>query len=55
MNQPFRKCTAVLLLSSNRELVFERRDLIRPDLNKQYGLLCNPSTSVLCVILPVWG
>ena len=23
----------------------KRRDLIRPDLNKQYGSLCNPSTA----------
>ena len=37
---------AVLLLSSNRELVLKRRDLIRPDLNKQYASLCNPSTPV---------
>ena len=38
--------TAVLLLSANRELNLKRRDLIRPDLNKQYGPLCNPSTAV---------
>ena len=37
---------AVLLLSSNRELVLKRRDLIRPDLNNQYASLCNPSTPV---------
>ena len=37
---------AVLLLSSNRELSPKRRDLIRPDLNKQYASLCNPSTPV---------
>ena len=37
---------AVLLLSSNRELVLKRRDLIRPDLNRQYASLCNPSTPV---------
>ena len=37
---------AVLLLSSNRELILKRRDLIRPDLNKQYASLCNPSTPV---------
>ena len=37
---------AVLLLSSNRELSLKRRDLIRPDLNKQYASLCNPSTPV---------
>ena len=37
---------AVLLLSSNRELVLKRRDLIRPDSNEQYASLCNPSTSV---------
>ena len=29
-----------------RELDLKRRDLIRPDLNKQYALLCNPSTPV---------
>ena len=33
-------------MSSNRELVLKRRDLIRPDLNKQYASLCNPSTPV---------
>ena len=33
-------------LSSNRELALKRRDLIRPDLNKQYASLCNPSTPV---------
>ena len=38
--------TAVLLLSANRELNLKRRDLIRPDLNKQYASLCNPSTAV---------
>ena len=38
--------TAVQLLSANRELNLKRRDLIRPDLNKQYGPLCNPSTAV---------
>ena len=38
--------TAVLLLSANRELNLKRRDLIRPDLNKQYAPLCNPSTAV---------
>jgi len=37
---------AVLLLSSDRELVLKRRDLIRPNLNKQYASLCNPSTPV---------
>ncbi|CAH3155755.1 unnamed protein product [Porites lobata] len=37
--------TAVLLLSANRELNLKRRDLIRPDLNKQYAPLCNPSTA----------
>ena len=37
---------AVLLLSSNRELILKLRDLIRPDLNKQYASLCNPSTPV---------
>ena len=38
--------TAVLLLSANRDLNLKRRDLIRPDLNKQYAALCNPSTTV---------
>ena len=38
--------TAVQLLSANRELNLKRRDLIRPDLNKQYAPLCNPSTAV---------
>ena len=37
---------AVLLLSANGELNLKRRDLIRPDLNKQYAPLCNPSTAV---------
>ena len=37
---------AVLLRSSNRELSPKRRDLIRPDLNKQYASLFNPSTPV---------
>ena len=38
---------AVLLLSANRELnLKKRKDLIRPDLNKQYASLCNPSTAV---------
>ena len=36
----------VLLLSSNRKLSLKRRDLIRPDLNKQYASLCNSSTPV---------
>ena len=34
----------VLLMSANRELNLKQRDLLRPDLNKQYGALCNPST-----------
>ena len=34
----------VLLMTANRELNLKRRDLLRPDLNKQYGALCNPST-----------
>ena len=38
--------TAAILLSANRELNLKRRDLIRPDLNKQYASLCNPSTAV---------
>ena len=37
---------AVLLLCSNRELALKRRDLIRPDLNKQYASLCNRFTPV---------
>ena len=37
---------AVLSLSANRELNVKCRDLIRPDLNKQYAALCNPSTSI---------
>ena len=37
---------AVLLLSANRDLNLKRRDLIRPDLNKQYASLCNPSTTI---------
>ena len=37
---------AVLLLTANREFNMKRRDLIRPDLNKQYGALCNPSTAI---------
>ena len=36
----------VLLLTANREFNMKRRDLIRPDLNKQYGALCNPSTAI---------
>lgn len=36
----------VLLLSANREFDLKRRDLIRPDLNKQYAGLCNPSTPI---------
>ena len=38
--------TAVLLLSANRDLNLKRRDLSRPDLNKQYPSLCNPSTTM---------
>ena len=38
--------TEVLLLSANRDPNLKRRDLIRPDLNKQYALLCNPSTTI---------
>ena len=33
-------------LSANRDLNLKRRDFIRPDLNKQYALLCNPSTTI---------
>lgn len=36
----------VLLLCANREFNLKRRDLIRPDLNKQYAALCNPSTPI---------
>ncbi|XP_028394531.1 uncharacterized protein LOC114518732 [Dendronephthya gigantea] len=36
----------VLLLSANREFNLRRRDFIRPDLNKQYSSLCNPSIPV---------
>ena len=42
--------TAVLLLSANRDLNLKRRDLIRPDLNKQYSSLCNPSTTISTVL-----
>ena len=38
--------TAVLLLPANRDLNLKRRVLIRPDLNKQCALLCNPSTTI---------
>ena len=38
--------TVVLLMSANREINLKRRDLLRPDLNKQFGALCNPSTSL---------
>ena len=34
----------VLSLTPNREVDLKRRDLIRPDLNKKYASLCNPST-----------
>ena len=34
----------VLLMSANRELNLKRRDLLRPDFNKEYVALCNPST-----------
>lgn len=37
---------AVLLLSANREFNLKRRDLVRPDLNKQYNSLCNPATEI---------
>ncbi len=36
----------VLLMSANREINLKRRELLRPDLNKQFGALCNPSTSL---------
>jgi hypothetical protein len=36
----------VLLLSANREINLKRRELLRPDLNKQYVALCNPSTAI---------
>ena len=38
--------TVALLMSANREINLKRRDLFRPDLNKQFGALCNPSTSL---------
>ena len=38
--------TAVLLLSANRDPNLKRRELICPDLNKQYASLCNPSTTI---------
>ncbi len=37
---------AVLLLAANREVNMRRRDLIRPDLNKQFSSLCNPSIAI---------
>ena len=43
--------TAVLLLSANRDLNLKLRDLIRPDLNKQYDPLCNPSTTAVSTFL----
>ena len=36
--------TIVLLLAANRDINLKRRDLLRPDLNKQFRALCNPST-----------
>ena len=36
----------VLCLSGNRELNIRRRELLRPDLNTQYGALCNASTPI---------
>ena len=33
-------------MSANRDLSLKRRDLIRPDLNKHYASLCNPSTTI---------
>ena len=36
----------VLLLSANRGFNLKRRELLRPDLNKQYVALCNPSTAI---------
>ena len=41
----------VLLLSLNSELVFQRRDLIRPGLNNQYASLYNPSIPVSSILL----
>ena len=35
-----------LIHTANREINLKRRDLLRPDLNKQFGALCNPSTSL---------
>ncbi len=37
---------AVLLLAANRKVNMRRRDLIRPDLNKQFSSLCNPSIAI---------
>ncbi len=37
---------AVLLLAANREVNMRRRDLIRPDLSKQFSSLCNPSIAI---------
>ena len=37
---------AVLLLSANREFNLKHRELLCPDLNKQYVPLCNPSTAI---------
>ena len=38
--------SAVLPFAVNREFNLKRRDLIRPDLNKYYGSLCNPSVAI---------
>ena len=38
--------STVLLLAANREFNLKRRDLIRLDLNKHYGSLCNPSVAI---------
>ena len=37
---------AALLLLANRDVNLKRRDLIRPDLNKQYASLFNPSITI---------
>ena len=43
--------STVLLLAANREFNLKRRDLIRPDLNKHYGSLCNPSMAISTQLL----
>ena len=36
----------VLIMSGNRELNLKRRELLKPDLNSQYGALCSASTPI---------